>query len=280
MSLRGLPVLKRLIPSMRKWIAALTWPGGFKVVRRHDVLLRLNYRNYVDRELLFYGKYEREQIAALTSAMARHGCDLFLDVGANVGLYSLVVATRGLARGVIAFEPDARSLGPLQTNLSINGVASAVDIRAVALSDHDGSVWFKPDPGTSTCRSSVSADGELSVPCTRLDTVLPATGKRLFLKIDIEGHELAALNGMRDVLGRNQCFLQVESFTPNTAALDAFMHGLGYSHTGQIGDDHYYNNFVRGAGGGIAGIACGANIGDAQGAPSWSRWLGALRAPC
>lgn len=242
MSLRDLPVLKRLIPSARKRIAALTWPGGFKVVRRHDVLLLLNYRNYVDRELLFYGKYEREQIAVLTSAMARHGCDLFLDVGANIGLYSLVVATRRLAQRVIAFEPDARSRAPLQTNLSINGVDSVVDVRAVALSDHDGTVRFRPDPGTSTCRSSVSTDGTLSIPCTRLDTMLPMAGERLFFKIDIEGHELAALAGMREVLERNRCFLQIESFAANAPALEQHMRELGYKRTHRIGDDHYYDN--------------------------------------
>src|SRR5690242_8054034 len=126
MRFRDIPLLKRLIPSVRKRIAAITWPGGFKIVRRHDVLLLLNYRNYVDRELLFYGRYERDQIDMLTSAMLRHGCDIFLDIGANIGLYSLIAATRRLAGEVIAFEPDARSLGALQANLLINGIANIV----------------------------------------------------------------------------------------------------------------------------------------------------------
>src|SRR6185312_5208358 len=97
MRFRDIPLLKRVIPSARKRIAAITWPGGFKIVRRHGVLLLLNYRNYVDRELLFYGRYEREQIDVLTAAMLHHGCDIFLDVGANIGLYSLITATRQLA---------------------------------------------------------------------------------------------------------------------------------------------------------------------------------------
>lgn len=243
MKIRGLPLLKRLIPSARKRIAAVTWPGGFKVVRRHGVLLLLNFRNYVDRELLFYGRYEREQITVLTSAMARHGCDLFLDVGANVGLYSLIVAARDLSRAVIAFEPDARSIGQFQANLFINGLTHAVEIRAVALSDRDGTVRFRPDAGTSTCRSRVTAEGPLSVPCTKLDSILSPVGERLFLKIDIEGHELAALDGMRRALERNRCFLQVESFPENASALDAFMAAAGYHRRGQIGHDHYYDNF-------------------------------------
>lgn len=243
MRFRDLPLLKRLLPSVRKRIAAITWPGGFKVVRRHGVLLLLNYRNYVDRELLFYGRYERVQIDTLTSAMLRHGCDIFLDVGANIGLYSLIAATRRLAGKVIAFEPDARSLAALHANLMINGVRDSVEVRPIALSDHDGVVRFSPDPGTSSCRSRVSGDGTVSVPCAMLDTQLPTAGKRLFFKVDIEGHELAALAGMRHVLERNRCFLQIESFAANALALDELMRQLGYRRRSRIGDDHYYANF-------------------------------------
>ena len=243
MRLRDIPLLKRLIPSVRKRIAAITWPGGFKIVRRHNVLLLLNYRNYVDRDLLFYGHYERDQIDALTAAMLYHGCDLFLDVGANIGFYSLIAATRRLAGKVIAFEPDPRSLGALHANLLINGMADVVEVRPIALSDHDGAVRFMPDSGTSSCRSRVSADGTVSIACARLDTQLSIVGKRLFFKIDIEGHELAALDGMRHVLERNRCFLQIESFAGNSPALDKVLRELGYERRRQIGHDHYYDNF-------------------------------------
>ena len=243
MRFRDIPLLKRLIPSARKRIAAITWPGGFKIVRRHGVLLLLDYRNYVDRELLFYGRYERDQLDTLTAAMLRHGCDIFLDVGANIGLYSLIVATRRLAGRVIAFEPDARSLGALQANLLINHLADNVEVRPIALSDHDGAVRFTPDPGTSSCRSRVSADGSLSVSCAKLDALLPTSGKRLFCKIDVEGHELSVVDGMRHVLEHNRCFLQIESFAANLPALDKVLHKVGYRQRHQIDHDHYYDNF-------------------------------------
>jgi len=243
MEFRGIPLLKRLIPSARKRIAAITWPGGFRIVRRHGVLLLLNYRNYVDRELLFYGRYERDQIETLTAAIVRHGCDIFLDVGANIGLYSLIAATRRLAGEVIAFEPDTRSLGALRTNLLINGIADIVEVRPIALSDHDGVVRFALDAGSSSCRSKVSEDGTVAVSCAKLDTLLPVSGKRLFFKIDIEGHELSALDGMRGVLEHNRCFLQIESFAANAPALDEVMRQRGYQRHTQVGHDHYYANF-------------------------------------
>jgi len=243
MRFRDIPLLKRLIPSARKRIAAITWPGGFKIVRRHGVLLLLNYRNYVDRELLFYGRYERDQIDTLTAAMLRHGCDVFFDVGANIGLYSLIVATRRLAGKVMAFEPDARSLGALQANLVINRIADIVEVRPIALGDHDGVVGFTPDPGTSSCRSRVSADGTISVPCAKLDTLLPTSGKRLFFKIDVEGHELSVVDGMRQVLEHNRCFLQIESFAANSPALDEALRKVGYRRRHQIDHDLYYANF-------------------------------------
>ena len=144
---------------------------------------------------------------------------------------------------MVAFEPDARSLRALQANLLINRIADVVEVRPIALSDRDGAVRFTPDPGTSSCRSKVTADGTVSVPCAKLDTLLPISGQRLFFKIDIEGHELAALQGMRQVLERNRCLLQIESFDANAPALDELMRKLGYQRRSRIADDHYYANF-------------------------------------
>jgi FkbM family methyltransferase len=226
---------------MKRW-SRVFWPGPFIVARRRGALLLLDCRNYVDRELAFYGDYEREQTAFLLAAMRRHGCDLFIDVGANIGFYSVLAGNTGA--NVIAFEPDPRSLPQFSANVAMNGLSHLVELRAVALSDRAGEVAFSPAAATSTGQSRLCEKGAATVTAQRLDDALQIAGRLVFLKIDIEGHELAALAGMTRLLATNRCFLQVESFGDRAADLVCTMTSLGYRLLRNIGDDHYFANFT------------------------------------
>lgn len=77
----------------------------------------------------------------------------------------------------------------------------------------------------------------------RLDAIISCSGRRIALKIDIEGHELIALDGMKRLLETNQCFLQVECWEENSALFVAEMARCGYVLTHRIDVDHYFANF-------------------------------------
>lgn len=79
------PILKRLYPSLKKRLARVFWRDGYSVVRSNSALFLVNYRNFVDRQIAFYDDYEAEQVEFLMNAMRERGCDLFLDIGANIG---------------------------------------------------------------------------------------------------------------------------------------------------------------------------------------------------
>ena len=237
MKLRQFPLLKRLIPSARKRFAALTWPGDFKIVRRHDALFLVNFRNYVDRELAFYGGFEREQIALLLGNMRTRGCDLFIDVGANIGFYSVIAARAGTE--VIAFEPDPRNLAQLRANIFLNRLNDRVSVQELAVSEASGTVGFQFFSDTSTGQSHVSATADNTVKSVALDVFLAVKGRRLFLKIDIEGHELSAIAGMKRLLAENECFLQIESLAPNDERLRGVLSASGYRCLRSIGYDHF-----------------------------------------
>lgn len=238
MKIRQLPVLKRVIPSARKRFAALTWPGDYKIVRRHDALFLVNFRNFVDRELAFYGDFEREQIDLLLSNIRSRGCDLFVDIGANIGLYSVIVAQAGTA--VVAFEPDPRNAAQLRANIFINRLVDRITVNEVAVSETSGTVNFRLFSDTSTGQSRVSTQRNYAVRSVSLDDFMAMNGQRLFLKIDIEGHELSAVAGMQRVLVTNQCFLQIESLSPNDEKLLQLMSANGYRRLRTIGYDHFF----------------------------------------
>ncbi len=239
-----IPLLKRLIPSVKKRIARLTWWDGWAIRRSNGAVFLLNYRNLVDRQIAFYGDFEADRRRYLFSRIGESGCDLFLDVGANIGLYSILAAKGGLADRIVAFEPDMRNRVQMEANLLMNGLLSKVEIVAKAVSKETGSIEFLPSPDTTTGQSKVGAGvGAIQVGTLRLDDFLDAAGLRVFIKMDIEGHELEAIKGMERLFTTNEVFMQVECFAENTPSLDQAMATLGMKRRHQMGHDHYFSNF-------------------------------------
>jgi len=164
--------------------------------------LRLYPRsNGCERNALFtpqmYDVFERKLLADAIEHRRRGGGDfVFVDIGANVGLYSLFVASRGgPATRIVAFEPQPGILDRLRFNLAANP-AVKIDLHAVALSDRDGMVDLLIDGddsgGTRIDSVAGSTGGEaVSVPCRPLTAVLAEAGITAIdaLKIDVEGAE-------------------------------------------------------------------------------------------
>lgn len=142
--------------------------------------------------------WNAEEYAALKSHT--HAGATVLDVGANVGSYTLLFASwAGEAGHVYAFEPAAASRAGLERHLSINGLSARVTVRPEAISDGSGALLFR-DAGTHGDNRLVrEATSETrSVQALSIDEFCEAAGLEPdVIKIDIEGAELAALRGAR-----------------------------------------------------------------------------------
>ncbi len=130
--------------------------------------------------------------------------DVFVDVGANLGLYSCLARWQG--RKVVAFEPLFENLLGLYANLSANGWTD-IEVLPVALSDKAGLVeLFGGGTGASLvrCWSGGSARYRRTVPTTTMDLIVGHRfpGQKMFLKVDVEGAELCVLRGATAVLSR------------------------------------------------------------------------------
>ena len=120
--------------------------------------------------------------------------DLFVDVGANVGLYSIVAAEAGA--DVIAIEADRGTAERLRENLRLNGYGAEIVEKAV--SDRSGS--GRLTTGLDSYNHLVLDDSPgLSIATTTLDEVI---GKRTVagMKIDVQGAEMLVLQGARTLL--------------------------------------------------------------------------------
>jgi FkbM family methyltransferase len=143
------------------------------------------------------GTYEPEQTAQFRRRL-RPGHTLF-DVGAHVGYYSMLGASLvGSAGRVHAFEPQPRNAGYLRGHLALNRFSN-VTVTETAISDRPGTASFAPGTGSGTGR--LSGSGGEEVKTTTLDHYTRETGAEPdVMKIDVEGAEVAVLEGARHLL--------------------------------------------------------------------------------
>jgi FkbM family methyltransferase len=116
--------------------------------------------------------------------------DLFVDVGANIGFYSIVAAKHG-ARS-IAYEPIQRARDAIAESAKLNGLSQSVLISPKALSDTRGTSYFTSG-NDNTNSLTGTADGAIAVDVSTLDDELDAAPA--LIKIDAEGFDLTVLRG-------------------------------------------------------------------------------------
>jgi FkbM family methyltransferase len=157
---------------------------------------------------------EYAELTHLTRACAALRPDLFLDIGANLGLYSCVLLKNALVPHAILFEPDRRNRVHLRANLLINGVLDRVEIHPVALGDAPGRLRLVPGPEADIGLSQIVEDGRgadgYEVEVARLDDLIAVAGRTLAVKIDVERYERKALAGMARTLRTNRGIVQIE----------------------------------------------------------------------
>ncbi len=155
----------------------------------------------IEHEDIFKGQFEALEIRVLKILLDH--VKVFVDVGANVGLYTMLARQAG--KRVIAFEPLDQNLRFLYKNLFQNGYAD-VEVYPVALSSQPGVATIY---GASMMASLIEKWGEAApsaqqtVAISSLDIIL---GDRfsdvpMLIKVDVEGHEYDVLMGSKKLLG-------------------------------------------------------------------------------
>lgn len=154
------------------------------------------------------GDYDRD-VASVLRHRVRPG-DVCFDIGANVGVYALQFAGWVGPRGrVVAFEPNPEARSVLQRHVRMNDFEDRVDVIPCALGDFAGLVSF-----ASCAADGMSSVGpanpllvgrselrQISVPMTTLDEFCRSRSVEPdWLFLDVEGHEVAALRGGRQLI--------------------------------------------------------------------------------
>ncbi len=148
--------------------------------------------NSVEQKLLLRPeKYCPTEIQALDAALGSTGC--LVDIGANIGAFSLPLAKSSPKRKIIAVEPNPMAADRLMFNKQINGLDNLM-VHRLALSDSDGTISFTADPHDLKLSGINPPHGKgqsIDVLKTSLQKLLKQEQVERVdaLKIDVEGHE-------------------------------------------------------------------------------------------
>jgi FkbM family methyltransferase len=184
---------------------------------------------------------EYPELRNFVSACTELKPDLFIDIGANLGLYTCIVMKNQLAPRAILFEPDRRNRIHLRANLLINDLLDAdIEIHEIALGAEPGKFLLVPGPerdiGLSQIVENASASDGCDVEVARFDDLIALIGQKLAIKIDIERYERKALAGMARTLRDNRGIVQIEVLEAREETI-ALMSVAGYALAQEFGSN-------------------------------------------
>jgi FkbM family methyltransferase len=160
----------------------------------------------------------------LMAWLVRMSSGTMLDVGANTGLFTLLAAAANPTIKVCAFEPLESVCTLLRANLALNPrLVDRIGVYQLGLSNVAGSFDFYEtinDVGLVTTSSSLEIAHARQVGTYRKQVVTTETvdgwaarlhgGPISIIKIDVEGHEYAVIEGARETIARNRPFITIE----------------------------------------------------------------------
>ena len=244
MNLLDIPILKRLVPSLiRRYLMTI---GKHKVdINLNKYVFELDIRESIERKTYFIREYEKKRMDYLIQTSKKIKSEILIDIGANIGFYSILLSE--YFKIIKSYEPNLRNFHVLNKNIKKNNLQKKVQTFNYGLSNKKQIL-----KGTSMTKgelfqtsgfflSEQNVEGE-DVFVNIGDEVLNFNGEILTIKIDVEGHELFVLQGMKKVLENNYCIIQIEIWDKNYQEINEFLYNLDYKKSKSIDGDTYFSN--------------------------------------
>ena len=203
----------------------------------HRVLMKYNYlstNRYLNSEILlakgirmklyrkgdiisdniaFLGYYEWE-LSNLIKSISRNS-SLMVDVGANMGYFSLLFLANSKSSNLIAYEPNADIFSLLKNNIENNGFCDAAVLKNLAVSSKSETLLFDKINCEQSGWGRISSNSGISVDAVSLDDEFYESNTIIdILKIDVEGFEYNVLLGASKLLSMhrvNNIFFEINN---------------------------------------------------------------------
>lgn len=216
----------------------------YDVYSRKGSLFLLNRNSMMDEGLIKFKDYEDELVAQASTLIREHDLTHLVDIGANLGFYTVQLGKLPQISTITSFEPFPALFLQLGANVLINGLTEKWRGFQQALSDSNRIAQLHYHTyylGTSSLDAEWKdrAQESIDVELVRLDDVLNWSGERCFVKVDVEGSEVAALRGMTHFLANNTIFLQVETNANRIPQVRSILEPLGFLLLSKIEENDY-----------------------------------------
>ncbi len=223
---------------------------GSTIKSRYGIRLACNYGDatfqmYVNGS---YGTYLWDHISQVSAPF------VFLDIGANQGLYTLCAARNPMSARCHAFEPVAKTFALLRKNIEINDLQQKCSLHNVAVSDETGTAELSMSSAHSggatieTSRTNArNFDLKIHIDTInhhRLDEIIGQDDLPIIVKIDVEGFEhtvLKELMASRHAGRIQEIFYEVDERWLDAPQLIQLLKTAGFQTFQQIGSGSHYD---------------------------------------
>ena len=185
----------------------------------------------------FNNSYEEETFKFIKKLSTKHDLkNFFIDVGANVGIYSLYFK-KNFNSKIIAFEPDEKNYKLIKSTINQNKFKNFY-LKKICLSNKNSSKKFLIDDirgmtgSLSNKRNTIQLHQRLKtykvVKTYKFDDIFKLKEKIFLIKIDVENHELEVIDGMIENIKKFKPLLIIESNSQNIKSLKKKLNKLNY----------------------------------------------------
>ena len=237
-----IPVLKRLLPSIIRRILILFKKEIFEI-KFKNLILDTNIKDPHDREIFFTQRYEDRQFKEIFKIIDVNNIEIFFDIGANSGIYSLLLALRFNAINIQAFEPIETTYNKFLKNIKKNKLEKRINAYNFGLSNKNQILKMRTNIKFGYEQSAgyfVSDEGTREAVFKKADDIILYKNKNIFLKIDTEGHEASVLVGMNNLIKNNNVFIQIEIWESNYEKVINILNGYDLKFYKKINNDYYF----------------------------------------
>jgi FkbM family methyltransferase len=201
--------MRTLIPERSKIVTINGYKMHVRIEKGHDI-------DGIAQHLIFDGEYD-----PFTTEMFKKIVKpemVVLDIGANIGYYSLLAASLVGCNGKVwAFEPEPHNFANLQDNLELNGYNNVILVNKAVSNDSGMASLYISDMESGEhslipCQGRFTA--KLTVSTVRLDDMFGTNTRIDVIKTDTEGNDICVLEGARDTINANSDIKVFTEFWP------------------------------------------------------------------
>lgn len=239
------PLFKRLIPSLVKRFFFLS---KNQIIKLSFGKIKIDLTQAIDREIYLNGFYEKEQLIFLDKICNKDEITHFLDIGANIGYYSLYFKK---INNIFAFEPNKKNFLRLKENNELNNLNIKMYNFGLSNTNSDSEIWYTNKDKMGGSAIYEKNDPELKkynykdiikekILTKKLDDIIDINNSKILVKIDVERHEKKVLEGMNKMIKQNNIIMQIEIGHDQKNEVFSYLNKLNLKWINTIRHDHYF----------------------------------------